>query len=499
MVQAASAAVSAATEAAVVSAAPQPAVVAAGRVRGNAAAPQADAVGSSINSLVNGAFDALANWLSSLPPNPISDVVGGALLLVRRSLFNQAPTAVPVQWGQTSTNIVGSIGATDLEGDPIVYTVVSQPTHGTIEIDATTGDYTYTPAAFDSDGGSDEFTVRLTDSGFHLNLLGASSTDVTVPITISPVEIPQASYTRGFDIYNWTSKTLVYLRYERNAPASGPDFQSQFKPGESAHFEVTYDFWDLNVSRVVFEAADGTGLWAVDMAVYANIQGKAVTQACYASGSNRCSDRPFKVSFPLPEGEPVAYFMDAPGTTINVTGVDKQKQATWLNSLCFNGSSARCTFTINKDKSDVGGLNSKNYTGWKEVASVTNSMSKDQRYTREVSSSYSAETSWSLTASLKAALFDKLLEAGISGTYGQKWSLTESFKDTFILDIPAGETAYIYVRNPVRTLIGDFTLKLGNTTWNLSDVEFFYPDPARASNVEVTFTRKVSGEAALVG
>lgn len=100
---------------------------------------------------------------------PIQAFVEGILLLVRRTFFNQAPTAFPVQLtGQSAGPITGTIGAVDPEGDPIVYRLTQGPRYGTALV-AADGTYTYTPGA--DFNGADTFTVAATDTGFHINLL----------------------------------------------------------------------------------------------------------------------------------------------------------------------------------------------------------------------------------------------------------------------------------------------------------------------------------------
>ena len=72
----------------------------------------------------------------------VQSLVEGVGLLVRRFLFNQAPTLEPVQTtGQTVGVISGSLNAVDPEDDKIIYTY-TQPAHGQVTIDSN-GNYTY--------------------------------------------------------------------------------------------------------------------------------------------------------------------------------------------------------------------------------------------------------------------------------------------------------------------------------------------------------------------
>lgn len=99
---------------------------------------------------------------------PLQAFIEGAVLLVRRTFFNEAPTVVPVQLtGQVSGPITGTVGAVDPEGDEITYSLSAAPVFGTVDI-ASDGTYTYTPG--DGFAGTDTFTVAAADSGLHMNL-----------------------------------------------------------------------------------------------------------------------------------------------------------------------------------------------------------------------------------------------------------------------------------------------------------------------------------------
>ena len=110
------------------------------------------------------ATDPLSGLLS-----PIQGLIEGIALLVRRTFFNQAPSVSPVQLtGQSEGPITGSIGASDPEGDRIVYSLTGDARYGSVAIDSA-GGYTYTPGPDFT--GIDTFTVAAADPGFHVNLL----------------------------------------------------------------------------------------------------------------------------------------------------------------------------------------------------------------------------------------------------------------------------------------------------------------------------------------
>ena len=78
-----------------------PAAATANAVTTPAPAPAVAALGAAVTRF----FDSTANWMSSLPASPLTEVFQGALLLVRRSFFNLFPALnVGQTTGQTGTN-----------------------------------------------------------------------------------------------------------------------------------------------------------------------------------------------------------------------------------------------------------------------------------------------------------------------------------------------------------------------------------------------------------
>ncbi len=130
---------------------------------------------------VNTVFDTLGQWLSGLPANPISDYLAGALLLVRRGLFDQVATTDPFtdilrangQWE-------GSLNVVDPMDEVLTYTVTDAPDHGSIQINPD-GTYTYTPD--EGYTGTDTIIIEVHDPGFNLfNPLATRTQSVTVTV-----------------------------------------------------------------------------------------------------------------------------------------------------------------------------------------------------------------------------------------------------------------------------------------------------------------------------
>ena len=91
---------------------------------------------------------------------------------------NSAPKAhdqkIKVKEDTTKT---GKIKATDVDGDQLSYTLKDKAQHGSVTVDAKTGEYIYTPNK--DYNGSDSFVVTVSD--------GKLSTEVTISIDVTPV------------------------------------------------------------------------------------------------------------------------------------------------------------------------------------------------------------------------------------------------------------------------------------------------------------------------
>lgn len=141
------------------------------------------AVADQLNDATVKVFDTLANWTAMLPNQNLGDIIGGALLEVRRKLINQAPTASPVQQTTTSAGLIlGTVGGDDAEADPLRYTVVTNGQFGSVTVNQD-GKYIYTPGA--GYAGTDTFTVAVQDTsnGFNVFYPGTvRSTEVQITV-----------------------------------------------------------------------------------------------------------------------------------------------------------------------------------------------------------------------------------------------------------------------------------------------------------------------------
>ncbi|MBU3711567.1 MAG: tandem-95 repeat protein [Limnohabitans sp.] len=102
-----------------------------------------------------------------------------ATVLLVISAVNDAPTASAASATTSEdTAKTGTLTGTDIEGSSLTFAKVSDPSHGSVTVNATTGAYTYTPAA--NYNGTDSFTFKVND--------GALDSDTaTITLTVSAV------------------------------------------------------------------------------------------------------------------------------------------------------------------------------------------------------------------------------------------------------------------------------------------------------------------------
>jgi hypothetical protein len=425
-----------------------------------------------INTAVVRVFDTTQNWLAALPANPFSDLLEGALLLVRRSLFNQTPTVAPVQIKTLVTGqIEGTLGAVDPEGDTLSYVLTGIPQQGTVQINPD-GTYVYTPGPDYS--GADRFTVAVNDGGFNiLNPSGSWRPAQAVGRVGDDGVDPAGLITRTLTIQNLTGSALTLSSFNATRTVNNvATIGTVLQPGESTSVTLAqYVFLD-NDSVMTFSSQDGeySRYFAVDF----NLSPFETYWGCRGSATN-C-----ETSGSTTSGTARLVLLDAPGTVISVPSGQGQKQADVLNQLCGN-STATCTYFPKSFDSTA-------YTDWKLASdSVSNNTSSNLTTTITVTTSRSTTTGLKLTTSVKASIL-KVVEVAVTAEASQTWTNTYTFSQAVTVTAQPGEKVSIESRDPVKRVTGDFTLVMRNTTWNLYDVNFDSPDADRRSEYNAVTT-----------
>ena len=127
------------------------------------------------------------------------ELLAAAWVRLTEIAYNNLPQAP-----ETTGELVGNFNATDPDGDPLAYTVTTEPQKGTVVVDAL-GNYDYTPSAsFIRDGGEDTFTVTIDDTlgGYqHFNAPNGHSItrDVTISVVGTGINVPPEPTARQLD------------------------------------------------------------------------------------------------------------------------------------------------------------------------------------------------------------------------------------------------------------------------------------------------------------
>lgn len=427
---------------------------------------------SGLNTAVAGLFDATTKLLSSLPANPISDFLAGALLLVRRTLFNQLPTTDPFEYlTRTGGDSQGTLGAVDPEGDTLTYQLVQGPTLGSVEVGAD-GTYTYSPGPDYPSAGFDFFTVAVSDPGFNVfDPFSSRTTEVTVAVSAAP-PVTGVKATKGFTITNLTGRAVTFdgLDIEAgfaDAVAGSAPIGTVLQPGDTLHFENTQYFgvWNsyhVKAKLLSTDPGDAPRRWVVDMFVDSySISNPDVSTATCTSGD---------CTFTRPDGWPLngnTFLVDPAGTYITVGADNAQRQADVLNALCNNGA-AKCSFsplTFEQTSTD-----------WRVAATAINNGTTTITQTLSRTGTVSTSTSLALSQNAKVTIF-KTVEVGVQRESTQSWTESTSWTYTYEQPVPPNNTGVIEVSDPIKRVTGNFVATIGNTTYRLDNVAFDTPDP----------------------
>jgi hypothetical protein len=174
------------------------------------------------------------------------------------------------------------------------------------------------------------------------------------------------------------------------------------------------------------------------------------------------------------------YLLDAPGTTITIPSEQGQEQADVLNQLA-ESKWVNSSFTPKSFDDTV-------WTDWKLAASpVLNTSTSPVTTTITATVTQSTTTTLKLSASIKANVFE-VVDISVAAEYSEAWTDTYTFSQSVGVTAQPGEKVFIETREPVKRVIGDYTVQMGNTTWILKDVYFDSPDPDRYMEYKVITT-----------
>jgi hypothetical protein len=260
----------------------------------------------------------------------------------------------------------------------------------------------------------------------------------------------KVGYSRGFHIYNYTSApiTLTTITGDRNfegRPADG----SVINPGS---------YQDIEVQVKAMDPQEDTAYYSDGAQVEMHVDG---------FGGPYITNFPSAGVYGSTDYLTNAYLYDSPGTVNNLGPDQKQAQADALNQLC-NAGAASCQFTptarahIRSDPRPFG-------------EAVGNPCDYDETFTVEAEDEVGESDSVGVELTVGVGI-EEIASAEITAKYEHEWTHSHKFAQTEELKVQPHTTAWYTHEAPTIRDTGNFTVTLGNTTWNLTGVYFDTPD-----------------------
>ena len=428
-----------------------------------------------INTAVVGWFDSASAWLATQPQGPLNELVSGALLMVRRSLFNQLPTADPYRFSvKANGQLVGTLGVVDAEGDALTYSLSKVPQLGTVQI-APDGIWTYTPGPDFADGAPESFTVAVTTGGFNIFNPGAGPLEVIVPIGSAT-----QPYYELF-IQNVSTSAVGYTRLSEQAKRQPPQGY-QIQPGEQVEISDFGTFagaLGIGLSRTNAASPTETDTWTIDWCVSCipdnsalAVQQLFVDAACgETSGNASCAKSQTDGRRALigdAEG-PYDYSPDTPGAA------DVLAKLSQMADNYVDGLTVQYLNAVYQEQSPEA-------TGWEKSLALDNPSDNSRSSgtkTITATTSLTEGSSWKVGGGIKFSPIEKVLELAVSAEYSKSVSdtQTKTFTTQISQALPAWSANVVLIAPPKLLATGDavFSFPGLGTTYRFHNMDFLLP------------------------
>ena len=177
-----------------------------------------------------------------------------------------------------------------------------------------------------------------------------------------------------------------------------------------------------------------------------------------------------------------SYLEDRPGTVYTVPADQAQQQSDILQNLVSDDTS-NATFTT-KSYPSIGYTNPLIPTSFTPYINNTTSDST-VRYTVTTTTSKTDSTTYAVSVlvgeKVKLASLEFKASQIVTTTWGTTFTDTNTYSQTTIETVKPGETLFLYTETPVQRFYGNWTVRYGNTTYELIDV--WYDTPYAAGGV----------------
>ncbi|WP_264067888.1 cadherin-like domain-containing protein [Mycolicibacterium komossense] len=424
------------------------------------------------------------------PLLPLRTMIEDAFAAFRRATnvgsTNETPALDPKQLYEFVTGeVIGDLLPSDANGDPLTYLVVQGPTNGTLTVNAN-GTYYYKPNHdFAETGGTDTFVI-VADDG--------RQGETVVPVNVSVA--PTLGVTESFWFRNYTLAPLKFTGYAGTTGDldSGPAVGTVILPGGEANWNVTWYLFSSGSITTQF-ATVGFGATPsnpgfVPAGIGSTYQVSFKTNSrdteCSSGAGGQCSVPNDRLAIALDKGNPV----------VTLNAADAAKIAAVLPGICYDGSQASCSYNA---ISEVEGFSPVRTIG----TPVTNTTQTPTTYSIGIADQVGQSDSVGISVKLSGGALAKLaslINIEITANYGHQWTSQHTFTQTMTVPVAAGYTSWIEGSVPVWRVTGDFTVKIGNSTYQLNGATFDTPNPnAPGSYVIRTKPIGAVGDGVVVG
>jgi hypothetical protein len=267
----------------------------------------------------------------------------------------------------------------------------------------------------------------------------------------------------GTWITNYSGSTLKLMEIKQNgeppvfeesstAPPA-PLVGSFLRPGQTLHVEITYQ--PLNL---VYGVVNNDGSVTKAYEIFADYAGE---DACGRIATEiQCKMDGTRITL-----------LDKPGTTVVIgpnAGVEAEEQAHVLKELCVKGSN--CTYQGTKHVEMA--------LPKKTVGAGLANCKTEEKIEKEITLEDAVSDTNSLGVSNAEEFnFFGIAKATVQFEYKHQWTTQHTFKETIKTKVKPESVNYFMFAAPIIRDIGNFTLKLGNTTIIVQGVRFDNPNP----------------------
>jgi hypothetical protein len=415
------------------------------------------------------------------PTGILSWIVGAAAWVQREVDYfvnGGVVTATPSQSliSRSDGAVLGDLNVSADDRDRLSFRLLGQPNSGSVVL-GNNGKFAYLPSVYPTEGVADSFTVAISNQGLNLrSLMGLINPALNTTVVKVGVEVPALdpgdasnNTTAGFTIVNMTGYDLTFTSGSGDFDGPIPG-RTVIRTGERQHFEVIVDWKDDDQGILHYTSSrPGAPETVLTLNVSSWFSGSTSTIEC---GTSTCD-----VYY---DGSTLtATILAPPHTAIEVPADRAAEQTAILEEFCGDGALGTCSFTATSQEKD--------YAVQHDVDTFRNEFDTTATLTEQITTVYAQKTSYSVSAKVGLKIFD-LVSAEVSAKYGNEWTETYTFSDTFKVQLAGWRAGSIASENPIIRYTGDFTVVVGNTTWYLRGTTIEQADTSGTRPTRFTYS-----------